>query len=218
MAPIVISVIGLKKSGKTSVVEGIVAELRRRGYVTGTIKSMVHSSFSFDMKGKDTYRHGGAGAEFVISLSRDQTVYLERHDPGHADLGHISRLFPLDAQFVICEGFEEKGAIARILALREAGDFHDALGIRNADRRSIIAVSGLVATKAHTVEGLRTYDIMDRGGRVALCDLLVAFSGDPVPKGVPGGPSLTDPDWRPGVLPPGCYPEVPDIEAGGVDH
>jgi len=213
-SPFVVTVLGLKKSGKTSVVEGIVAELRRRGFSTGTVKSMVHSAFSFDVKGKDTYRHVEAGAEFVISLSRDQTVYLERNGEGQRDLGAISRLFPGGAQFVVCEGFEGKGSACQVLALREPGDLKATMEVRSVDPGSVIAVSGLVASRERSVEGIRAYDIMDPGERASLVELIVMKAGNPKPSGEMGGPLIDDPTWRPGVLPPGEYPGVPDLGHG----
>ncbi len=64
-APRVYSVVGETGSGKTTVVEGLVAELTRLGLRIGTIKHDIHG-FQMDHEGKDSFRHKAAGA--AISL------------------------------------------------------------------------------------------------------------------------------------------------------
>jgi len=208
MGPCLVSVLGLKKSGKTTVVEALIAELSRRGYRTGSIKSMVHASFTFDIEGKDTYRHGSAGAEFVIALSSEETVYLERRrtdarpDP--------ERLFPPGVQFVVCEGLEREDAV-QVLALRSMDDLEETMDVRGADPKAIVAVSGLVASgRPLPSSPYPVLDVMDPSERRRLTDLVLASAKAPQPASAPGGPLSEDPDWRPGLLPPGVYPEVPE--------
>ena len=53
----IIDVAGLKKSGKTTVVENLVTGFKKRGYKVGTIKKIHIPEFSIDQEGKDTFRH-----------------------------------------------------------------------------------------------------------------------------------------------------------------
>jgi molybdopterin-guanine dinucleotide biosynthesis protein MobB len=216
LPPFVVSVLGLKKSGKTTVVEGLVAELRRRGYRVGAIKSMVHSTFTFDPKGKDTRRQVDAGAEFVIALSRAEVVYLETGKPEREGIASLSRLFPPGVQFVVAEGLEEPFTPGcQILALREGSDLEGTILVRGADPEMIVAISGLAASKERRVGAWNVYDVMG-AGRKEIVNLIVSKAGSPPPAGVPGGPLVADPKWRPGVLPPGEYPPVPDDPVGGA--
>jgi molybdopterin-guanine dinucleotide biosynthesis protein B len=68
----IISVVGTKDTGKTTLVVKIVKELVNRGFKVGTMK---HMHQSFDIEGRDTWKHKEAGAELVIG-SADETFFL----------------------------------------------------------------------------------------------------------------------------------------------
>ena len=216
-SPHLINVVGLKKSGKTTVTEGLVASLRARGYHVGTVKSMVQSKFSMDTEGKDTHRHGQAGAEFTVSLSLGETVLLQRHDGGRRGIKEISHLFPLSTQYVVCEGLEDPDAEQlQVICLREPSDLEGTIRVRRADPGRIIAISGLTALKGIGELEYPLFDIMDPGRREALTDLVLTNTGRPAPAGEPSGPIFENGGgWRPGILPPGEAPEVPPIHTGG---
>ena len=60
----VISFIGRSGVGKTTYLEKLIAELKKRGYRVGVIKHDIHG-FEMDRPGKDTWRHAQAGADVV---------------------------------------------------------------------------------------------------------------------------------------------------------
>ena len=215
--PYLINVIGLKKSGKTTVTEGIVASLRARGYRVGTVKSMVQSVFSMDTEGKDTYRHGSAGAEFTISLSLRETVLLQRHDGGRRGIDDISHLFPEGVQYVVCEGLEDPTAPQlQVVCLRDPDDMERTVQVRMVDQKSIICLSGLIAIEGKGNLPYPLFNVMETSGREELTDLIVERTGRPDPAGGPSGPIIDrGGKWEPGVLPPGEVPEVPPIIHGG---
>ncbi|MCX7781465.1 MAG: molybdopterin-guanine dinucleotide biosynthesis protein B [Negativicutes bacterium] len=64
----VISVVGRSNCGKTTYLEKLIAEMKRRGYKVATIKHDVHG-FDIDKPGKDTWRHAQAGADIVCISS-----------------------------------------------------------------------------------------------------------------------------------------------------
>jgi molybdopterin-guanine dinucleotide biosynthesis protein B len=66
--PAVFSVVGENGSGKTTVIEGLVAELTGLGLRVGTIKHDVHG-FQMDREGKDSFRHKAAGASVSLISS-----------------------------------------------------------------------------------------------------------------------------------------------------
>lgn len=72
-----ISIVGKSNVGKTTLLEKLLPELKRRGYRVATIKHDVHG-FSIDQPGKDTWRHAQAGADLVIISSRQKVAVIEK--------------------------------------------------------------------------------------------------------------------------------------------
>ena len=75
MAPI-LSIVGRRNSGKTTLMEKLIPELKSRGYRVGTLKHDVHG-FDMDREGKDTWRHAQAGAEAVGILSPKKCAIIK---------------------------------------------------------------------------------------------------------------------------------------------
>ena len=71
MRPPIISVIGKKKSGKTTLLEKLIPAVKARGYQVGSVKHDTHG-FDIDHKGKDSWRHKQAGADATIITSPNQ--------------------------------------------------------------------------------------------------------------------------------------------------
>jgi molybdopterin-guanine dinucleotide biosynthesis protein B len=103
MLPI-ISVVGTSKTGKTTLIEKLIPELKKRGYRVGTIKHTAHD-FDMDKKGKDSWRHKAAGADTVIVASRERIVMVK--DENMAGLERIEKYFD-DVDLVITEGFKKE--------------------------------------------------------------------------------------------------------------
>ncbi|MFH0728164.1 MAG: molybdopterin-guanine dinucleotide biosynthesis protein B [Pseudomonadota bacterium] len=68
LSPPVVPIVGYSGSGKTTVLEKLIAELTRRGYRVGTIKHHSHD-FEMDIAGKDTWRHKQSGAVTTLISS-----------------------------------------------------------------------------------------------------------------------------------------------------
>jgi molybdopterin-guanine dinucleotide biosynthesis protein B len=103
MLPI-ISVVGTSKSGKTTLIEKLIPELKKRGYRIGTIKHTTHG-FDMDKRGKDSWRHKAAGAETVIVASREKIVMVK--DENISGLKSIEKYFD-NVDLVITEGFKKE--------------------------------------------------------------------------------------------------------------
>jgi molybdopterin-guanine dinucleotide biosynthesis protein B len=101
----VIGVAGFKNSGKTTLIERLVAELVKRGHRVSTIKH-AHHSFDIDHEGRDSFRHRGAGATEVAVVSRHRWAIMhELRDEAEPSLDDIlARLAPCD--LVIVEGYK----------------------------------------------------------------------------------------------------------------
>ena len=104
----VVSFIGKKKSGKTTVVLGVLKELRRRGYRLAVLKHDTHG-FEVDVPGTDSYRFKEAGAEVVGIASPDKYAWqcgVEEERP----LGELIRQIREPVDLVITEGFKRQDA------------------------------------------------------------------------------------------------------------
>lgn len=104
MIPLVF-VAGYSNSGKTTVVEKLVKELKDRGYRVATIKHAAHG-YSSDPPGKDSWRTFQAGAEQVIVAG--PTSYTIHHScrtpPRLKDLTKQVKA----ADIIIVEGFKSE--------------------------------------------------------------------------------------------------------------
>ena len=98
-------VTGWKNTGKTGLMERLVAEMVARGLSVSTVKHAHHDT-EIDHPGRDSYRHRAAGArEVVLSSPRRWAVMHELRDqpePILADL--LTRLSPVD--LVLIEGYK----------------------------------------------------------------------------------------------------------------
>ncbi len=73
----VISVVGRSNCGKTTYLEKLISELKKRGYKVATIKHDVHG-FEMDTPGKDTWRHSQAGADIVCISSPQKMAMIQK--------------------------------------------------------------------------------------------------------------------------------------------
>lgn len=102
----VIGFAGWANSGKTTLVEKVIAIFTKRGLRVAVIKHVHHAS-EFDVPGKDTYRHKRAGAASVILAAPDRLAMV-KDTPGECPLEEIISRYVDDADLIVVEGF--KGA------------------------------------------------------------------------------------------------------------
>ena len=175
LSPCIVSVVGLKKSGKTAVVTALLSELRSHGHRVGSIKKMEHT-LSLDAEGTDTRRHADAGAEVVVALLEGETVRFERSQPSRS-MRDIFALFPRDTAFLVCEGMVDRSAPqAIVLCLRTMDDLAETLTVRGIQAGTVLAVSGVAAAGAHGAvgpAGVPVFDTADAAQLRALTDLII---------------------------------------------
>jgi len=110
MTPI-ISIVGYSDAGKTTLLEKLVPELKKKGYRVGTIKNS-HHELNFDKKGKDSWRHFAAGADAVVVASVDKTVMIRRKESkgadSHSQLSFLEKHLT-DMDVIIAEGYKSAG-------------------------------------------------------------------------------------------------------------
>ena len=80
-------------TGKTTVMEKVIAELTARGLRVGTVKHDGHG-FEIDRPGRDSFRHAQAGARTVVITSPGRTAVLEQR--GDTLTGCLERIRDAD--------------------------------------------------------------------------------------------------------------------------
>jgi molybdopterin-guanine dinucleotide biosynthesis protein MobB len=99
--PALLGVAGDHDSGKTTLLERLVPQLRARGWKVGAVKHTPHD-VEDDVPGKDSFRHRAAGAEPAAFL-RPSSATLRRNGGESLDVW-IEREFG-DCEIVLVEGF-----------------------------------------------------------------------------------------------------------------
>jgi molybdopterin-guanine dinucleotide biosynthesis protein MobB len=74
----VIGIVGWSGSGKTSWLELLIPELKKRGFRIATIKHTGHRGVVVDKEGSDTWRHAQAGSDVVVLATPDRLVITEK--------------------------------------------------------------------------------------------------------------------------------------------
>ena len=131
----IITVKGFSKTGKTTTVTSLVAELRRRGYTVGTIKDIHFKGFEADTPGTDTYRHARAGARRVTARGLKNTALI-MDEP--MDIDEILKYYKED--FIIAEG--DCGIKSPVIVTAETE-----ADIERKISADTIAVSGIISQK-----------------------------------------------------------------------
>lgn len=95
----VFSVVGVHHSGKTTIIENVIRELRNRGYSVGSVKEIHYEKFAMDTEGTNTYRHRMAGSQLVTARGMYETDILFQ---GKLSIDDILKFYNHD--YVVLEG------------------------------------------------------------------------------------------------------------------
>jgi len=106
--PPIVSIVGKSKSGKTTLIENLIGELKSRGYQVATIKH-TPQGMTFDDSDKDSWRHIQAGSEATAIASPDKIVLIKPVTPD-VTLDEVACLFGEDYDIILTEGFKEGNA------------------------------------------------------------------------------------------------------------
>ena len=153
----VISIVGGKSnSGKTTLLEKIIREAKRRGWRVATLKHDVHG-FEMDQPGKDTWRHAQAGADVVAISSPQKIAILEKVAEEQALDDVLARIKGVDVIFT--EGYKH-GNKPKIEVYRS--EVHQALF---SDPKELLAIASDVLFN----NGIPCFSLDDAQG---ICDLI----------------------------------------------
>jgi molybdopterin-guanine dinucleotide biosynthesis protein B len=129
MKPVVIAVVGGKKSGKTTAIEILTKELTIRGYRVAAVKHIPESNFTIDKEGKDTWRYAQSGAMIVIGVSADEIATMEKVRAKTISLEDILQRCK-GSDIVFLEGFRKSvsrnRSICKIVIAKSLEDFEEA--------------------------------------------------------------------------------------------
>ncbi|MDP2645924.1 MAG: molybdopterin-guanine dinucleotide biosynthesis protein B [Desulfobacterales bacterium] len=102
--PSLITVVGKSDSGKTTLMEKLIRELKKRGYRIGTIKHAFHVH-ELDQKDKDSWRHKAAGADTVLVATEGKIAMVK--DVARLLLDDLEKYFD-DMDLILTEGFKQE--------------------------------------------------------------------------------------------------------------
>ncbi|MCX6364558.1 MAG: molybdopterin-guanine dinucleotide biosynthesis protein B [Actinobacteria bacterium] len=103
--PAVLGVVGSPGSGKTTLIERLIPELTRRGLKVAAVKSVAR--FDIDTPGKDSWRHGQAGAEAYAVASASSLAFVTGLEAEMTLVDLVEKYFS-GYDLVVCEGYRRE--------------------------------------------------------------------------------------------------------------
>lgn len=100
----VVCIVGKSNVGKTTFLEKLVPELKRRGYRVAVIKHDAHD-FQIDRPGKDTWRLAQAGTDLVLISSPKKMALIELVAEERS-LNFLASLVESRVDIILAEGYK----------------------------------------------------------------------------------------------------------------
>ena len=119
MRPIV-SIVGKSESGKTTLLESLIIELKQRGYKVAVIKHALED-IELDKQGKDTWRFSQIGSDVVAISSPHKLVLMKKLERDFSPQ-ELSRFIAWDYDLILTEGFKQSGTIKIEVHRKEQGE------------------------------------------------------------------------------------------------
>lgn len=138
----VFSVYGYSKSGKTTTIEMLIVELKKRGYSVGSVKEIHFEDFKMDLEGSNTDRHYKAGAELVTARGLYETNILFKEK---LPISEILKYYTQD--YVILEGVTDCN-VPKILCSSSMED------VKKRMSPSVFVLSGVISNEVSEHEKL----------------------------------------------------------------
>ncbi|WP_311221662.1 MULTISPECIES: molybdopterin-guanine dinucleotide biosynthesis protein B [unclassified Acidovorax] len=184
----VVGFAGFSGCGKTTLVEQLIPELRRRGLRVSVVKH-AHHHFDIDHVGKDSWRHRQAGAyEVVVASDQRLALMREFEQPQTLSVHDLLAELQPSVDWVLVEGFKESD-VPKVEVWRAPSPEYTKRPARYAEDRHIVAIAtDAPATGLPLPTTLPVFDVRDP---VALVDWLLAqgarfdYAAPSQPTGVP---------------------------------
>jgi molybdopterin-guanine dinucleotide biosynthesis protein MobB len=100
-----VSFVAKSGTGKTTLLEKVIAELKKGGWRVGVIKHDAHQ-FDIDHPGKDSYRLTAAGADTMLISSPEKLALVKKHGASPPIEALLATYFT-DVDIVLTEGFKK---------------------------------------------------------------------------------------------------------------
>lgn len=104
MIPPVVSIVAKSGTGKTTLLEKLIPELKSRGYRVGAIKHDAHH-FEIDHAGKDSWRLTRAGADTMLISSAEKVAMVKKNPVDEPSVDELVSAYCTDVDIVLTEGF-----------------------------------------------------------------------------------------------------------------
>ncbi len=105
----IINFIGDSGSGKTRTIELLIERLIKMGKRVGTMKHIHSGSFTFDYRGKDTWKHIRAGASIVVAVTESEIITIEKTSTRSIPTEKLLNKFNgQDIEYLLVEGFKSR--------------------------------------------------------------------------------------------------------------
>jgi len=125
-----VSFVANSGTGKTTLLEKVIAILKGRGYLVGALKHDAHR-FDIDHPGKDSHRLTAAGADTMLISSQEKLALVKKH-AASPPIEELLATYFTDMDIVLIEGFKKSYLPKIELHRREKdstllcrGDFYD---------------------------------------------------------------------------------------------
>lgn len=105
MNPPVVAIVAKSGTGKTTLLEKLIAQLKDRGYRVAAIKHDAHR-FEIDHEGKDSWRLSRAGADTMLISSAQKMAMVRQHPAGEPSVQEMVEAYCADVDLVLTEGFK----------------------------------------------------------------------------------------------------------------
>jgi molybdopterin-guanine dinucleotide biosynthesis protein B len=145
----VFSVYGITQSGKTTTIENIIRELKKRRYSVGSVKEIHFEKFAIDKEGTNTYRHRMAGSELVTARGYKETDILFQR---MLSMDEILRFYHHD--FVVLEGVTDCN-VPKIVTAHNTAEVDERLD------ETVFAISGRLANDIEDYKGIPVISAVD---------------------------------------------------------
>lgn len=104
LPPPAVSFVAKSGTGKTTLLEKVIAILKAKGWKVGVVKHDAHD-FDIDLPGKDSHRLTAAGADTMLIASPEKLALVKQQQVS-PPIGELLATYFMDVDIVLTEGFK----------------------------------------------------------------------------------------------------------------